>query len=1187
MLHDSEAAAEAAAGDFLAMYDQDRADGQQRARADYLARFPGFEARIAREFDALANGHDRAPKAPAANGAAGPDGPARTIGHYRLLHELGRGGQGVVWLAQDLALDRRIALKVLDERGGWLSSTRRERLQREATALARLDHPAICPIHEADLTGSTPFLAMRYVAGESLAARLQRARQSPDAGSNRLLAALPDRPARIAATLALIERVARALHAAHEQGVVHRDVKPQNVMLTADDQPVVLDFGVARFEDGDGLTRTRSGELFGSLAYLPPERLVDDAAADRRGDVYALGVVLHECLTLQRPFAAPTTAALIAEIAAGQRLDPRQLNRAIPRDLQLVLATALDTDPHRRYATALEFAEDLRRLQHHEPIAARPIGGWLRLRRWTRRHPVVAATTSMMLVALVAATVLLLQLIAQRRGLLAWQQVLEAVSAGDQGVEALGRVLAAAAFVPPSKLDGPLIELLTRDSTRLSLTPERLGSEPVSAPFFGSDDRTLCVPTAAGDLLTIDVDSGDIRARSHLHDGAQMFAQLGPRGCLLTSGLDDRVRCFDTTPWHEIALPPAIAHSNDDVRRIADPSNHLPRLPKWSPTGEHFVLLGFDGSVIGSAVDAAAKPWRIDQPGWWAKQARFSPDGERLAVRWQVGRQQGAAHVYIYATADGRELHRLELDGQESMCCDWSPDGAWFAVGGHDGVVRVFDTRDWRCRTRLETRGEDLAHVYWLGFHPAGTQLVTLGFEGLIVWRLADGERMTHFAAANARPFHIAAWNADGSRLAAVVKDGSIRVYDTATWTQFASSRWHHRYPNDLLWNHAGDRLVFQDGRGLQLAALQAPAPEFRPHSASIVSIEFAAAGATVLTASRDATAAIIDLDTGSAMRRWTHPAPLCRARWSPDRQRVATACEDGVVRVFDARAGGLLLNLPAHTGAAIDAWFCAGGRRVLGIGADGRVQLVDANSGAAVGELASHERSCLCATVDDELGLFATGGADHRVLVHDVDGKLVATLSTLEPGASGGLDIEGNASAVAFDAARRRLVVANRRDALLVFDVDSWQPTWVKARTQGQQYSMHLAALSGGAHYATAHSGVGDWTFIDAATLTPHDVGRAGFPTAIVSALHFSPDTRLLLVASRDDSVSLWDLQCLERRLELRGTHGGLRAAAWSRDGTWVATGSQDGTLRAWPVQPLPFAERHYARMVGTGPGR
>src|SRR5262249_55702031 len=167
-------------------------------------------------------------------------------------------------------LDRKIALKVLADGSGWLSQARRERLQREASALARLDHPGICTIHEADLGGDVPFLAMRYVAGETLATRLQRAREQPDRAGDRLLACPPDRPAAIARVLELGERLARALHTAHESGVVHRDIKPQNIMLAEDEQPVILDFGIARTEDGDALTRTRAGELFGSVAYLPP-----------------------------------------------------------------------------------------------------------------------------------------------------------------------------------------------------------------------------------------------------------------------------------------------------------------------------------------------------------------------------------------------------------------------------------------------------------------------------------------------------------------------------------------------------------------------------------------------------------------------------------------------------------------------------------------------------------------------------------------------------------------------------------------------------------------------------------------------------------------------------------------------------------------------------------------------------
>ncbi len=204
---------------------------------------------------------------------------------------------------------------------------------------------------------------------------------------------------------------------------------------------------------------------------------------------------------------------------------------------------------------------------------------------------------------------------------------------------------------------------------------------------------------------------------------------------------------------------------------------------------------------------------------------------------------------------------------------------------------------------------------------------------------------------------------------------------------------------------------------------------------------------------------------------------------------------------------------------------------------------------------------------------------------VHDLQGHLVATLDTVDPSPRPELDIAGNASALAFDRARRRLVVANRRDTMVVYGLDDWRPTWVRPRTQGQEYSVHLAHAPGGRFYATAHSGVGDWTFVDANTLEPHDVGVGNFPAAIVSAMRFSPDGTLLLVAARDDSVSLWDLEHRQRHLELRGRHGGIRAAEFSRDGRWVATGSQDGTLRAWPVQPLPFARDHYARLTGRRP--
>lgn len=1170
-------ASDAAACDFLEMFDRDRAGGRVRTRDEYLARFPGFEERVGREFASVSDSRVET--------AAGP--ATRRLGRYRLLRELGRGGQAIVHLAHDEVLDRQVALKVLADGAGWLSQARRDRLQREASALARLDHPGICAIHEADLGGDVPFLAMRYVAGETLAVRLQRARTRPEPESDSLLATLPDRPARIMRVLELGETIARALHSAHESGVVHRDIKPQNVMLSTDDQPVILDFGIAQTENAEALVQTRTGELFGSLAYLAPERLAGDDAADRRGDVYALGVTLYECLTLRRPFEATTAAALLREIGSGGPHDASRHNRAIPRDVALALQTALEPEPARRYATALALAEDLRRLRHHEPIAARPIGAWLRLRRWMRRHPVFAASAIVVVLGLVVSTSLLVQLATQRQRLLAWQQVLEALSSPDQPTAALGRTLDAAPHVPESRLNGPLIELLTQCTVALELAAERLGGAPMSTPFFAADDRRLVVPTAGGELVEVDAAVGSCTARHAIHAGERFELRVATAAPIaVTSGLDGRVRCFDTRSWSELPLPAAVARSNDEILGVAEP-NRLPRVPVLTSDGQRLLLLGYDGTLIGTGTTADARTWRVHRAGWYPQQACFVGAGDVVLVRWARLDEQGAREAVVVDSTDGSDVARLDLAGQESMCCAAHPTKAQVCIAGHDGAIRVFDTATWQCTIELHAGGEELRHVYWVGFTPTGDELVTLGFEGLTVWDLETQQRRVRVASGGGRPFHVGAFSDDGTGFATVVKDGTVRVFDVATWAQISTSRWSHRYPEQVVWNHAGTRVAFQDGRLLQVVSLQAPAPEFRGHNDAITSLAFFADGRRVLTTSRDATAAVVDLGTGRAQRVLPHPAPVRRARLSADEQRILTACDDGVVRLFAHPGSGQPLQAwSAHTGAVNDVVFLDDDRRVLSIGHDGDVHVFDAASGAHVVDLRSHRKACLCVAVDPRLGLIATGGADRQVLVHDAKGAFLAALDTLPPDTTPGLDIQGNASALAFDTARRRLVVANRRDTLAVFNVDGWRGSWVEPRTEGQQYSAHVALVSGGAFYATAHSGVGDWTFVDAETLSPRDVGAAWFPAAIVAALRFSPDARLLLVAARDDSVSLWDLARGERHLELRGRHGGIRAAEFSPDGAWVATGSQDGVLRVWPVRPLPFARAYHARACGEGSG-
>jgi len=331
--------------------------------------------------------------------AAAPD----RIGDYRLLRCLGEGGMGVVYLAEQEPTGRRVALKVIKPEY-LLVPRARERFQREALAASRIEHPGICAVYEVGDAGGTPFIAMPYFEGETLARRIERARSEADPGHGPSSGAPATRSA-IHTVVGHVEKAARALHFAHERGLVHRDVKPGNLLITTDGRPVVLDFGLARDDDAGNPSLTRTGDPLGTPAYMAPEQVSGERSrVDRRADVYALGVTLYESLTLEPPFRAPTRTALYREILTRDPVDPRRHNPHLPRDLAVVIATALEKEPDRRYATAADLADDLAAVQEGKPIAARPVSRARRVLRWARREPLKAALAAVITIALLLVT---------------------------------------------------------------------------------------------------------------------------------------------------------------------------------------------------------------------------------------------------------------------------------------------------------------------------------------------------------------------------------------------------------------------------------------------------------------------------------------------------------------------------------------------------------------------------------------------------------------------------------------------------------------------------------------------------------------------------------------------------------------------------------------------------------------
>ncbi|MBX9584234.1 MAG: serine/threonine protein kinase, partial [Gemmataceae bacterium] len=323
-----------------------------------------------------------------AGGAGGPRGAPLgrpTIPGYEIGDELGRGGMGVVYRAKDLALNRTVAVKTFAAVPG---AEARARFAREAEVVARLDHPHIVPVYEVgEWGGGVPFFAMKCFPGG--------------------LEAVPAGPGTdLRGHARAVAAVARAVHHAHQRGVLHRDLKPSNILTDEAGRPHVTDFGLAgRFDPDDPTTRTAA--VVGTPAYMAPEQAKNPTGVTTAADVYGLGAILYERLTGRPPFLGDTALSTLHLAATAAPTPPGAVNPAVTRDLDTITLKCLEKEPARRYASAAELADDLDRWLTGRPVLARPVSSWEHAWRWVRRHPLVTWAGVVTLMALVAFVVTL------------------------------------------------------------------------------------------------------------------------------------------------------------------------------------------------------------------------------------------------------------------------------------------------------------------------------------------------------------------------------------------------------------------------------------------------------------------------------------------------------------------------------------------------------------------------------------------------------------------------------------------------------------------------------------------------------------------------------------------------------------------------------------------------------------
>ena len=725
----------------------------------------------------------------------------KQFGDYELLEEIARGAMGIVYKAWQQRLNRLVAVKMILA-GQFASEQEVRRLYTEAEAAARLDHPGIVPIYEVRQHQGQHFFSMGYVGGGNLAARVARGPVPP----------------REAATL--VARIAEAVQYAHEQGVIHRDLKPQNVLLTPGGQPRVTDFGLAKRVEGNS-DLTATGQILGTPSYMAPEQAAGEIDVGPLADVYALGGILYFLLTGRPVFQSANVVQTLRQVLDREPVAPRQLNPDVPRDLETICLKCLEKPKARRYASAAELAADLERFLAGEPITARPVGRLERGWRWCARKPAAAALAlvSMFLVLVVLPGSLWYQAkLASAREVAdsarrERRSALQAATASKQAAEASRRAAAAAKDAATThEYYARLNSVRTRsDHPSPGWTGESLASLAEAAALETSARNLVDLRTEAAVCLA----EPDLKHKATLARGftsaALAFSPDSQRLAIaqFKAWLTGEVLLFDVASGAQVETlsftSGMVVHRGglvqDGARRIAfspdgrwlivgmrsgwlhrwDLTSSQKTSTSWQAHAAEIEGLAFSPTedVLFTCDAREVKRWTTTDD--WPLEARYehtadldglavSPDGKTLmAVEWQLLRLN-AQELSLLSTVPGNKP------------VAYSPDGRTLASEVPEGI-RLYDAQRFDPLATLQDPRLADAHegeITHVQFHPSGSLLVSSGSQeedkNVKLWQVPSGRLLaTVFLGGAGTVFP--AFSPDG-RYLAVTADRQTEVYE-------------------------------------------------------------------------------------------------------------------------------------------------------------------------------------------------------------------------------------------------------------------------------------------------------------------------------------------------------------------------------------------------------------------------
>lgn len=1104
------------AEEFVARYRR----GERPAVSEYVGRRPDLEERIRQLFPVvLLMEQAVAPEEPDVTGSAEAAVGETTvadsdrIGGYRLVREIGRGGMGVVYEAEQVALGRRVALKLLP-RSAAPTGPGLARFRFEAKAAARLHHSNIVPVYEVGDEAAVCFYAMQYIDGQPLdrvldELRLLRAEgaESPYLGASVVLTATGEGSAegqrttywRSVAEIGL--QVAEALDYAHREGILHRDIKPSNLLLDVEGRVWVTDFGLAKFAAGaasfepaaaapvpengaGGNDLTRTGDLVGTLRYMAPERF--RGQSDPRSDVYSLGLTLYEFLALQPAFAAADRLELLRQISHAEPPPLPKIAPTIPRDLVTIVAKAIEKDPGRRYASAAELAADLRRFLADQPIRARHVSAWERTCRWCRRNPAVASLTAAVLFLTLFTTTV-------GFGAVLWQKDVavrneqEANRKRDEMINLNARLYAAQeqlrqtlyaaqlqlaqnAFNTPGGLPRTL-ELLEQQRPRQG-----------EADLRGFEWRYLfdrCNP----ERRILRGHAKSVEEVAYTQDGTRL-ASLAEDGMLTLWDVPSGREIWNS---HDTGLVVQKFALSPDGRRLALAGN-----PTGAPPGPLTALLRILDLQRQARIRdiTPAAPMRI-----FALQ--FSADGQRLVGGG--GPQRGATNFYgwwtrIWDATTGKEL--LALNDRGGSCVALSPDGACLAAGENAGPVQLLDAQSGRERLTLaNSKG-----AWKVVFSPAGDRLAALRPEGLALWETATGKQLWNLEEP-ARGFRDVAFSPDGKRVAAAAAaQESVILFAAASGVE-----------RQTLIGHLG----------------------------AVNTVAFHPNGRQLASGASDWTIALWDVATPVA------PAQLVRrgaALWgmaiSPDGAQVAVT-------------GGSVDRKKASVRGETTVWDLATGKETRTIAGEGY-----------------H-----CVAYSPEGSRLATDGPDGKITVWDAaTGKPVFTVRGQYPNVQS-LAFTPDGQRLIAATYMKVYPGPSQRGEIAVWNAASGEPLLKLAGEMDQSYpcmaispdGVRLATIANANDPAKPRNTLVVWRLSSAAPILQAEIKDAD--RGCISSLVFSPDGSQLAAVHADKTVRLWDPTTGALRRGLKGHVNSVMGAAFSPDGRRLATASADRTVKLWDL--------------------